>query len=451
MLPSAYATVNAEQHVIGALLLDASSFNDVADVVTVSDFSDSAHRVMFSEIREMVADGETVDVVMLCSRLANKGRDDDAGGISYIASLASAVPTAANAAHYARFVQLQALRRRLDIAGVEISELAKSANGKSADELVGEAKKRIDVAAGDTVKDESVAFSDLLQTLVDDLESRDGSEKRGLPTGLLDLDEKIIGLRGGDLIVVAGRPSTGKTTLAMNIALHNALDGKSVFVASLEMSALSLTERAVASVGRIDSRNLKSGKIDSDDWRRVAEAQGKMQSAKLHIDGASRLTVERLRARCKRVKARQGLALVLVDYIQLMDADGNSRNEEIASISRGLKLLAKELDVPLIALSQLSRKCEDRTDKRPMLSDLRDSGAIEQDADIVLTVYRDELHNPSSNAKNIAEINVAKNREGETGRVYATFLGRFNRFENTAYRPQSNPLPPKKGFYGWEK
>ncbi|MDR0770160.1 MAG: replicative DNA helicase [Burkholderiales bacterium] len=442
----------AEQTVIGALLIDSEAFDRIEDRVSIDDFSVEDHRALFAEIRAMIAAGQPVDVVTLAESLHGKGRLDSVGGLVYIGALAQNVPTAANVGHYADIVRAKAVRRRLARAGEKIAELAHSA--ESSDNLIDEARRLIDGAADEQAGDGAVMLGDMLGGFLDDIEARmeSGGELPGLPTGLTDLDEKLLGLRGGDLVIVAGRPSMGKTTLAMGIGLHNAVAGHPVFVASLEMTGKALLERAVASLGRVDSRKLRNGALggsDSQEWDGVTVAAEKLKNIKLAVDGSARLTVERLRARAKRMKARHGLALIIIDYIQLMDAEGQSRNEQISAISRGLKLLAMELDVPVIALSQLSRQCDGRTDKRPMLSDLRDSGAIEQDADVVVMVYRDEVYNSATDAKGIAEINVGKNREGETGRVYATFLGHINRFENSLYRPPAKTeTTAKRGFCG---
>jgi len=245
----------------------------------------------------------------------------------------------------------------------------------------------------------------------------------------------------------------GKTTLAMQFALTVAKARLPVLVFSLEMTPVALAERALASTLRVDATKMRKGTLEKEDWSKISSAYQIFNDMPLYIDKSARLTIERMRSRAKNLKARCGLSLIVVDYIQLMEADGDNRNEQISTISRGMKLLANELDVPLVALSQLSRKCDERTDKRPLLSDLRDSGAIEQDADVVMTVYRDEVYHPGTDAKGIAEINIAKNREGETGRVYATFLGHLNRFENTTYRPSAKEgtTPTKArdwGFYG---
>ncbi len=440
--------IGAEQQVIGSILADNRQFDPVSDLISVEDFADGAHRMIFATVRDMLRDGKAVDIVTVAEALDRAGKLGDVGDLQYLGALVVGAVMPENAAHYAALVRDKAQRRKLAEIGERLAAATELAT--SADELISETQKQladmIDKSAGVEIK----SFSALLGDFVGDLsERRDREEFQGLPTGVSDLDAKLNGLRAGELIIVAGRPAMGKTAFAMQIGVVNGVEKKNVLVFSLEMTAASLLERAVANTGKIELKAIKSGRFNNDQWDRLEAKAMNLSNATVYIDSSTRLTVERLRSRARQQKARYGLDLIIIDYIQLMEAQGQSRNEQVSTITRGLKLLARELDVPVIALSQLSRKCDERTDKRPMKSDLRDSGAIEQDADVIMTVYRDEEYNPNTDAKGIAEIGVIKNREGETGRVYTAFLGEYSRFENCYYRPPEKEIqtPKRRGFY----
>jgi replicative DNA helicase len=442
--------VEAEQSVLGALLIANNAADDVADRVEAGDFYSAAHRVIFEAIRGLIRDGRPVDVLTVGDALQSSGRLDTVGGLSYLGALAQGVASVSHAGHYAGIIRDRAVRRRLLQLSSEVAEAAHSRDGKSASDLLDYVMRRASTLAEDAATDDPVSIADLAPQVVDAIERRGQSDELpGLSTGLADLDSRMLGLHAGDLVIVAGRPAMGKTTLAMQFAMHAAVElGKAALIFSLEMKPRALAERAIANVGRVNAHAMRAGRMDPDDWARVSTAIGKFSAgAPILVDGSPRLGVEQIRARAKRVARRRGLSLVVVDYLQLLDGSGSgdNRNEEISAITRGLKLLANELDAPVVAISQLSRKCEDRTNKRPMLSDLRDSGAIEQDSDVVLFVYRDQIYHPNNpDTEGKAEIIIGKHREGEVGTVFATFLGQFNRFADTSWRPTNTSNAPRK-------
>lgn len=442
-------SVEAEQGLLGALLLANDALDDVADLVGPADLWSAAHAAILDEIRGLVAAGRPADVLTVAEALQARGKLETAGGLAYLGALVQGVPSARNAAHYAAIVRDRALRRRMLALSAEIAKAAHARDGRSAADLLDEVVRRAGSIAEDVSTDDPVALADLAPQVVDEVERRGNSaEPVGLSTGLADLDGLLVGLMPGDLVIVGGRPSMGKTTLAMQFAKHAAIDlKKPAIVFSLEMKPRQLAERLIANVGGVNAHAMRVGRLGSDDWSRVSGAIGKIaQGAPVLIDGAPRASVERVRAKAKRAARRGGVGIVVVDYLQLMDgAGGDNRNEELSTITRGLKLLARELDAPVVVLSQLSRKCEDRPNKRPMLSDLRDSGAIEQDADVVIFVYRDEHYHPNDESvRGSAELIVAKSREGPTGTVYASFLGQFNRFADTSWRPVNTGATPRK-------
>jgi replicative DNA helicase len=427
-------SIEAEQSVLGALLLSNAALDRIEDKLAPADFYSETHRTLYRSIRGLIQSGKAADVVTLSAALRHDGKLDQVGGLDYLWQLLQNVPTAANVEHYAGIVRDRAMLRALAVFAMDAGDLAMTRSGKPALELVEEVQRRAAALSDGIAGPEAAPIGDLLVGVIEHIEQRYSSDAPppGISTKLLDLDAKLLGLQPGDLIVVAGRPGMGKTALAMQIAIEASVEGLPACVFSLEMKPSKLVERAVAHVTRVNSYALRSGKLSPDDWQQIASGLGRMAEIPLYIDGSSRLTVERMRARAKQIHRRVGLKLIVIDYIQLMDAEGDNRNEQVSSITRGLKLMANELGVPVIALSQLSRECEKRTDKRPMLSDLRDSGAVEQDADVVLFVYRDEVYHQDSQHKGMAEIIIGKNRDGERGRVYTTFFGSYNRFENYA-------------------
>lgn len=443
-------SLEAEQFVLGALLLSNDALEEVADVLTPADFYSEAHRTAYDAIRELVLAGTSADVLTVAEALQSRGKLDSVGGWGYLSTLVQNVPGASNAGRYAEIVRDRSIRRELLRLSAEIGEAAYARDGRDAAEVLDQVLRRAQGIAESAIADEVLSLAELTADAVAAVEKRGESDAiPGLSTGLADLDSELLGLHGGELVIVAGRPGMGKTTAAMGFALHSAIEVKRPgYVCSLEMRPRALAERSLASVGHVNSHAMRAGRMAPEDWTRVGKAIGKIQAgAPLLIDGSPRMTIERIRARVKRAHRKLGgLSIVVIDYLQLIESTvrGDTRNDALSEITRGLKLLANELEVPVVALSQLSRKCEDRPNKRPMLSDLRDSGALEQDADVVLFVYRDEIYHPNlPDNKGKAELIIAKHREGKTGTVYTTFLPQHNRFVDTEWRPRDTAAPRK--------
>ena len=430
-------SIEAEQSVLGGLLLDAEAWDRVADLVGEADFYRRDHRLIFSAVRTLRDRIDPVDVITVSQFLDNHGDLDDAGGLAYLGELARGTPSAANITAYADIVRERAVMRDLIRVGTDIAGTAFQPEGRSAAELLDEAEHRVfELAERDGRGGRNfAAIKDVLGRVMDriDLLFQRESTVTGVATGFSDLDEKTSGLQAGDLIIVAGRPSMGKTSFAMNIVEHAGIRSEMpVAVFSMEMPAEQLTMRMLSSLGRIDQHRLRTGRLDDDDWPRLTSTVNMLSGTPIFIDDTPALSPGELRSRCRRLKREHGLGLVMVDYLQLMQVPGNKENRtaEISEISRGLKALAKELSVPVIALSQLNRSLESRTDKRPVMSDLRESGAIEQDADVILFIYRDEVYREDSPDKGKAEIIIGKQRNGPIGKVILTFLGQHTRFEN---------------------
>jgi replicative DNA helicase len=432
-------SIDAEQSVLGGLLLDNASFDRIADVLTGADFYRREHRLIFNAISALCQESSPADVVTVSEWLEKCGDQENAGGLAYIGSLANNTPSAANILAYAAIVRERSIMRRLVEAAGDISGRVYNPEGRSSAELLDFAESRIlEISEQGPRRGEFRPINELLSQAVDRIDTlyRSESPLTGVPTGFVDLDEKTSGLQSSDLIIIAGRPSMGKTSLAMNIA-ENAAVGHKVPVAifSMEMPGTQLAMRMMASLGRINAHRVRTGKLDDEDWPRLTSAVSLLNDAPIFIDDTPALSPLDLRARARRIKREHGLGLIIVDYLQLMQsAEGaiENRATEISGITRALKGLAKELDVPLIAMSQLNRAVESRTDKRPVMSDLRESGAIEQDADVILFIYRDEQYNEDSAEKGVAEIIIGKQRNGPTGTVRLTFLGEYTRFENYA-------------------
>ncbi len=436
-------SIEAEQSVLGGLLLDNTAFDKIADRLNERDFYRDDHRRIWRHISGLISKGKPADVVTVDESVKSSEDRDKIGGLEYLAALAQNTPSAHNIRRYADIVREgSVLRRLIEVSGT-IADTAFNRMGKEVAQVLDEAESKIFEIAeeGAAGRNGFVPIQPLITQVmerVDALFNSDGSDVTGVPTGFSDLDQKTSGLQGGDLIIVAGRPSMGKTSLAMNFAEFVAVEQRlPVAVFSMEMSGEALALRMLGSVGRLDQHRLRTGKLTDDDWHKLTTAVGKLQDAPIHIDETPALNPLELRARARRLHRQYGkLGLVLVDYLQLMQGSSNSqgenRNAEISEISRSLKALAKELHVPVVAVSQLSRAVESRTSKRPMMSDLRESGAIEQDADVIMMIYRDEYYNPDSADKGIAEIDVAKQRNGPTGVVKLTFVGQYTRFENYA-------------------
>ncbi|HFC6388987.1 TPA: replicative DNA helicase [Neisseria bacilliformis] len=443
-LPLPPHSVEAEQSVLGGLLLENSAWDRIADVVAGEDFYRHEHRIIFRTITALINENRPADVITVQEFLERSDEIEAAGGFNYLISLAQNTPSAANIRRYAEIVRERAIMRRLAEVGTEIARNAYNPEGRDAAQLLDEAENKVFQIAESTAKSKQgfLQLPDLLQEVVeriDMLYARDNpDEVTGIATGFVDLDKKTSGLQPGDLIIVAGRPSMGKTAFSLNIAEHVAVEGKlPVAVFSMEMGGAQLVMRMLGSVGRLDQHVLKTGKLQDEHWGRLNEAVIKLSDAPMFIDETAGLTALELRARARRL-ARQfngRLGLIVIDYLQLMESSGRTDNRAAAlgEISRSLKSLAKELQVPIIALSQLSRSVEQRTDKRPMMSDLRESGAIEQDADLIMFMYRDEYYNPESQMKGLAECIIGKHRNGPVGKIHLTWMGQFTKFDNAAY------------------
>ena len=437
-------SVEAEQSVLGGLLIENSAWDRIADMVTEADFYRDDHRVIYRHIARLIETGRPADAVTVAEALDNHNQLVYIGGLTYLASLAQNVPSAANIKRYGEIVRERSIMRQLAAIGTEIADSAYNPSGREAASILDEAESKVFEIAEQSARGKQgfLAMPDLLKEVVnriDDLYSRDNPDDvTGVPTGFADLDGKTSGLQPGDLVIVAGRPSMGKTAFSVNIAENVAIDsGLPVAIFSMEMGGAQLVMRMVGSVGRLDQHKIKTGRLEDDDWQKLTYAAGKLSEAPIYIDETPALTALEVRARARRLARQHGgkLGLIVLDYIQLMSGSGRDQNRatELGEISRSLKGLAKELRVPIIALSQLSRSVEQRPNKRPMMSDLRESGAIEQDADLIIFLYRDEYYNQDSPDKGLAEIIVGKHRNGPTGTVKLTFLGHWSRFENAAH------------------
>ena len=443
-------SIEAEQAVLGGLLLDPAAWDNVADVVVPQDFYRPDHKLIFEAIGALAGSGKPCDVVTVVGELERRTELEQAGGLAYLSSLARDTPTAANVRAYADIVRERSVLRQLITAGTEIAAAVFNNDGETARELVDKAEQKVFEIAelGFRGKQGAIAVRSLLPAVIDQIDDAHANpdKLRGLPTGFTDFDRMTGGLRPGDLVIVAGRPSMGKTTLAINMAEYAALHHQpdrnqqtriSVAVFSMEMPSEQLITRMLSSIGGVPLQNLRSGRISDDDWVRITSATSQLSDAKIFIDETPALTPTELRARARRVKREHGLDLVVVDYLQLMQVAGTKENRatEIAEISRGLKVLAKELSCPVIALSQLNRSVEQRENKKPVMSDLRESGSIEQDADMILLIYREEVYDRNTTKKGIAEIDLVKHRNGEIGTFILTFQGQYTRFAN--YIPDS--------------
>lgn len=432
-------SLEAEQAVIGGLMLDNQSWDQIADIINEQDFYRHDHALIFRAIGSLADENKPYDVVTVSEWLVSRNELDTIGGLAYLSILANDTPTAVNVKAYADIVREYSVLRALIQIGHEITASAYQADGRSSKELLDEAERKVFMIAEQGAGNQPgfAAINDLLSQAILKVEEmyKSGEAITGIATGFTHFDTKTSGLQKSDLIIVAGRPSMGKTSFAMNLA-ENAIMGteKSVAVFSMEMPGEQLAIRMMSSFGRIDSHHLRTGKLDDQDWPRLISSVNMLSKAKLFIDDSPALSPTDIRARTRRLKRRHGLDLVIIDYLQLMQISGSTENRatEISEISRSLKALAKELDIPIVALSQLNRSVEQRPDKRPVMSDLRESGGIEQDADVILFIYRDEVYNPESNDKGTAEILIRKQRNGPIGVVRLAFLGQYTRFENLA-------------------
>ena len=425
-------SVEAEQSVLGSILLDKDAMISVSETLIPEDFYKEAHRVIYECMLKLYNNQSEIDLITLADELRDQGYLDDIGGIAYITSLSTIVPTTSNIKYYINIVKEKSISRQLISAANDIINLGYDSSTKVEDVLENAEKKIFDISQERTTND----FQPINQVLTETLSMLEKlyeeiSDVTGLTTGFRDLNKKINGLQRSDLLLIAARPAMGKTAFALNLVQNAALKGDaSVAVFSLEMSKEQLVQRMVAAQSSVELKKIKTGTLAANDWPRITDGMAVLSGAKIHIDDTPGIKISELRSKCRKLKIEKGLDLVLIDYLQLMEGEGHneSRQQEIAKISRSLKILAKELDCPVVALSQLSRAPEQRADHRPMLSDLRESGSIEQDADIVMFLYRDEYYNPDTERKNIGEVIVAKNRHGETGTVELVWFGEIQKF-----------------------
>jgi len=430
-------SLEAEQAVMGGLMLDNDAWDHVVERLSERDFYRYEHRLLFRAMAQLSEKSQPFDVITLSETLKNLGELDNVGGDVYLFELSRNTPTAVNIKAYADIVRERSVLRQMISVAAEIADAAYHPEGLSHQALLDEAERKVFEIADQSGRSQGPKpMKALVAQAMERIDQLFHSKNAitGLPTGYMDLDEKTSGLQPADLIIIAGRPSMGKTTFAMNIAEHAAIKAnKSVLVFSMEMPGDSLTMRLLSSLAHIEQHRVRTGRLKDEDWTRIGSTVSILSQTKMFIDDTPALTPGELRAKARRVAREQGgLGLIVIDYLQLMRVQGNTENRtaEISEISRSLKALAKELNVPVIALSQLNRSLEQRADRRPMMSDLRESGAIEQDADLILFIYRDEVYNPETPKKNIAEIIIAKQRNGPIGSLELTFMGQFTRFEN---------------------
>lgn len=437
-------SIESESSILGGLLLDNNAWDRVADLLTDSDFYQHEHQLIFAAIGKLINSSKPADVVTVFEFLRDTGQAEAVGGLVYLNALAQFVPSASNIRRYAEIVRERSILRKLISASDEIATKAFNTQGMAVEKVLDEAEQKIFKIGeeGSRLKEGFQPMDSLVVQLLDRVQemAENPSDITGVPTGFIDLDRMTSGFQAGDLIILAARPSMGKTAFALNIAEHVALKEElPVAIFSMEMGAAQLAVRVVGSIGRINQSRLRTGKLSEEDWPRLTEAIEKMRTVSMHIDETPGMTSSELRANARRLARQCGkLGLIVVDYLQLMSGSGGSSSEnratELSEISRGLKMLAKELQCPVVALSQLNRSVESRTDKRPLMSDLRESGAIEQDADVIMFIYRDDYYNKeNSKAPGVAEIIIGKQRNGPTGTVKLTFVKPLTRFENLAY------------------
>ena len=432
----------AEQSVLGGMLLSKDAIADVVESLRASDFYKPAHETIYEAILSLYGHGSPADVITVADELKKRGELTRVGGASYIHTLIASVPTAANAQYYAVIVKEHAIMRRLIEAGTKIAQLG-YANETEVDTLVDQAQAEIYAVTDGNAKEDYVSFSEALEETINEIDANSNRPDGvyGVPTDFIEFDELTGGLHGGQMIVIAARPGVGKSTLALDIARSASIHHQMTTVFfSLEMSRTELAMRILSAEGKISMGRLKKGDLDTEGWTNLATLQGRIDSASLFIDDSPNMTLMEIRAKCRRLKQRNDLKLVVLDYLQLMSSGKKveSRQQEVSEFSRSLKLLAKELDVPVIALSQLNRGSEQRTDKRPMVSDLRESGSIEQDADMVILLHREDMYNPESDRVGEADMIIAKHRGGPTRTIPLAFSGKYSRFNNMA-----NDAPPQ--------
>ena len=439
-------SIEAEQSVLGGLFLDKDALIKVVERVQADDFYRQDHRTIYNAINALDGEGKPFDLVTVAEWLESHQQLDDAGGLSYLAALAENTPSASNVSVYADIVRKRSILRQLISATVKINETVFNPMGFSSEQVLDFAEQTIFEIAEQETRGKRVynSIKDLLVGALDRVDElyRKKTPVTGIATGFDDFDERTAGLQKSDLIIVAGRPSMGKTAFAVNIAEHAVIkEGLSAVIFSMEMPGEQLAMRMMSSLGRVDQHKVRTGKLHDDDWPRLTSAVTLLKDKKLFIDDTPALTPAELRARCRRIAREHSLDMIIIDYLQLMQIPGTSENRatEISEISRSLKAMARELDVPVVALSQLNRSLEQRPNKRPVMSDLRESGAIEQDADVIVFIYRDEVYDEDTADKGIAEIIIGKQRNGPIGTVKMAFLGQFTRFENYIEEPSYMP------------
>ncbi|AJA50098.1 replicative DNA helicase [Clostridium pasteurianum DSM 525 = ATCC 6013] len=422
--------IEAEQSVLGSMILDKNAIAEAAEILRGDDFYRENHKLIFNSIIDLYQRDIPVDMITLIEHLRSTEKLEGAGGITYITEICNSVPSTANLTSYTNIVKEKSILRRLIKSSTEIIE--ESYNQQDdVPKVLDSAEKRIFDIAQNTVSSDFESLSTVLERGFLEIERlyNNKGEVTGVPSGFPELDAKTSGFQKGDMILIAARPSMGKTTFALNLAEYAALRAsKSIVVFSLEMSKEQLAYKLLCSEANVDMLKLRTGNLEDSDWDNIARASGPLAEAKVYIDDTAGISVMEMRSKCRRIKIEHGIDMIIIDYLQLMSGSGESRQQEVSEISRSIKALAKEMQCPVIALSQLSRAPEQRTDHRPMLSDLRESGSIEQDADLVMFLYRDEYYNKETEDKNVAECIIAKQRNGPTGTVKLAWLGQFSKF-----------------------
>ncbi|MBT2217253.1 replicative DNA helicase [Virgibacillus dakarensis] len=439
--------IEAEQAVIGAIFLEPEAFSQSSEILMPEDFYRASHQRIYETMMKLSDLGEPIDLVTVTTALSNAKLLDEVGGVSYLTDLAGSVPTAANIGYYSKIVEEKSILRRLIRTATDIVTTGYEREDE-VDDVLNEAEKNILEVSHRQNSGAFKSIKDVLIEVYDDIEmlhNRQG-DVTGVPTGYRDLDRITSGFQRNDLIIIAARPSVGKTAFALNIAQNVAINtDENVAIFSLEMGAEQLVQRMLCAEGNIDAQRLRTGSLEADDWSKLTMAMGSLSNAGIYIDDSPGIRVSEIRSKCRRLKQEHGLGMILIDYLQLIQGSGNSREnrqQEVSEISRSLKGLARELNVPLIALSQLSRGVEQRQDKRPMMSDLRESGSIEQDADIVGFLYRDDYYDQESEKQNIIEIIISKQRNGPVGTVELAFVKEYNKFVDLDHRYQESDIPP---------
>lgn len=439
--------IEAEQAVIGAIFLDPEAFSIASERLVSADFYRAAHQRIFDVMMKLADKGEPIDLVTVTTALNNAKQLEEAGGVSYLSDVARSVPTAANIGYYSKIVEEKSLLRRLIRTATDIVSLSYTKEDEVT-EVLDEAERSILEVSGRKNAGAFRSIKDVLIEVYDNIEQlhHNNADITGLPTGYRDLDRITSGFQPNDFIIIAARPSVGKTAFALNIAQNVAINTEeNVAIFSLEMGAEQLVSRMLCAEGNIDAQRLRTGKLEAEDWGKLTMAMGSLSHAGIYIDDSPGIRVSEIRSKCRRLKQEQGLGMIIIDYLQLIqgsDRSRENRQQEVSEISRSLKALARELNVPLIALSQLSRGVESRQDKRPMMSDLRESGSIEQDADIVGFLYRDDYYDSESEKQNIIEIIISKQRNGPTGTVELAFVKEYNKFVDLDHRYQEADIPP---------